>query len=217
MALAQGDCVSCDYEGDVDYQNAVKMVYQHYIRDEVAAFLSKYDKWLMHKARQVERNWKLRCVADDLKSEMQIEAFNAAFNRFDPSRGVPLATFLLSTLWRFCSRNDVISRYKRHNREVVTVNHGSDYSDHGELSSSDIIPVDKYEKSSLELSHNVFSLIADQPEGYRMLLNFRFQIGMTPKQIDDLLGSGHSTSWHRINKILADVREKHKASDYNVS
>lgn len=192
---AELDCAESVSETEFDIY--IRNIKQQQLKLMVDNWLEKYDAWLTKWAIKAQKACKQNGTWEDFKSEMILQCYEAALNRFDDSRGVPLGTFLIGTLWNYCSRGDVINRcsIKRNKTEGLNDNWPL-WNEKQECDTS------YFALSSLERSHGVFSMLNTLHEGERMLMKLHYEIGLSHKTIDDLMMVSHSTTFHRIQSII---------------
>lgn len=154
---------------------------------QVDEWVLKYDKWISSKAHEAQRKYRLYNCADDLKSELVLEAYNC-IHRFDATRGTPFNTFLLSTLWKFATRSDIIDKVQP--RISLQVD----------------IQAREQENYSIEVTTPVSWCVAKLSPEERMLVHLHYESGFQLKQLDEMMGVSQSTTWHRLQRILDKLR-----------
>lgn len=201
-----GEIVECLEDGWDDY---IEGVNKYELKLQVDEWLVKYDRWLTKLANQACKKCHLHGCADDLKSELVMRAYHS-IETFNPTFGTPLAAFLISTLWKYVFRKDVvlkiapIGQYSKSSSEKGLKKRK--FSEEG----GDLLRTlaDTREDSSLAKANGVFSLIEFLPTHDKMLLHLHFEMGMEMNSIDRMLGASRSTTWHKINTILSKVQAR---------
>lgn len=176
---------------EVEYDQYVANVQKAELKLQVDEWVIKYNNWLTKTAVASQKRGRLPQGAwQDIKSELILQAYECS-TRFDPSRGVPLKVFIISTLWNYGLRNDIRNRYSESKASKIEL---------------DRLPQSPREISSLERSHDVFSKLTVLQPGEQMLIRLRFEQGFTPGQIDELMETSRGTTWHRIKSILLKLQ-----------
>lgn len=199
---------------ELDYSTYISTLNHAELKQQVDDWLMRYDKWLSAIAYKAQRRCRMPYDAwRDLKQEMILQAY-AAIDRFDATRGVPLGTYLISTLWSYPYSKQIRKKYEVQREFRYDITDDNHYSPgtfnelNGGGRSESAILEDKSEVSSLEHAHGILSMLDGLLPHECMLMKLHYELGLQLKQIDEMMGVSRATTWHRIQRIIGKLQEK---------
>jgi len=198
----ENDELNCEKSVENEFNELMRSVQLYELTVLAKHWICKYDLWLnsiskrQALARGVPDAW------EDVKHDLIIKALEAV-PRYDVGRGVPLATFLMSTLWTHSQDKRLHRQYKSCAQLYIALN-ALDTCSTDSVAANTL--EDKSEVSSLEQSHKVYLQLKHLREHEQLILSLRFDSGMQLKDIDEMFGVSRGTTHHRIKAIILKLQ-----------
>ena len=205
----------CTNSNEPTFTTVLAAMYAFTVNQLVGAWLLKYDAWLTQRARLAAHQWHLPDIWQDLKSEMTLQAYEIG-NRFDPSFGTSLDTFIITSLWHYAEKPEIVKRYasrqtraakyaQAHTIATDVRTHSNDDCYEATGNFWDTVEA-REENSSHEDAEKVFSQLGELTEYEEAMIELRFRQGYTFAQIDNILGIGRGGVAWRMNNIINKIK-----------
>ena len=195
------------------FTSVLVAMYKFTTNQLVSNWLLRYDAWLTQRARLAAYQWRIPDIWQDLKSEMILQAYEIG-NRFNPSFGTPLDTFIITSLWHYAEKPEIVKRYAtyQHGSAKFAIQKRASTSNraNGEFTDDGVdfwatVEV-REENTSHEDAERVFSELGELTEYESAMIELRFRQGYTFAQIDSLLGIGRGGAAWRMNNIINKIK-----------
>ena len=189
-------CVEED-EPDLTYLQMRVAEYQRQLKEFVDWFIIKYQRLLEKRCKIAA----LRNGCFDIWEDLQVECFSECYaiaQRFVPTKG-NLLTFLISSLWNYPFRQDLIAKYRpnsiQRDDEAIDL-------------TLDEIP--SHYANSRHLPVHCFDRITEPlSEDERILLSLHFNLGLANTTVAKLLVCSESTIRHRLEVLMTKLKRFH--------
>lgn len=201
------DTANCADDADLSYQQVLIAEFHHQVKLFVDWFIVRYEFLIEKRCKIAARRFNIYESWEELKQITTLECYEIAL-RFDPNKG-DILTYLISSIWMFPLRNDIINRVKplsQLKEEDYIPNKQQDFELKHIL---DNIP-SFYANYTPKTVHSFEAITDSLTENDKMLLVFHFELGLPNTKIAAMVGIAESTIRARLHAIITKLKIRWK-------